>query len=179
MVIEGLDNTGKTTLLSKLQADFPELQVVHSIGNKHDPVVIAQAAYDSLDGDALSRLWLYDRVRFIGEYVYRPILRDRPIAFDTHAWLAMLSDYIARPQLLIYCRRPLLEVLHTWKERDQLESVGENLQLVQTAYDTVIQFIGYLFHCQHNGSVLVEYDWYGDPYDKVRNAVERYIKEVS
>lgn len=179
IVIEGLDNTGKTTLLNKLQVDFPQLQVVQSIGNKHDVDKIRDMAYDSLDRDEENHLVLYDRVRFIAEYVYNPILKRRPIAFSIGQWMSMLYAYTLQPQLLIYCRRPLKDVGFSWGERDQLEGVAENLYKLDAAYDTVIQFIGYLFYAADNGSELVEYDWDSYPYSSIKGKVADYIERVS
>lgn len=92
LIVEGLDNTGKTTLVQWISEEYPQFEVQQSIGNNHDLRMIRLQAHDE---SSLNRpLLLCDRSRLISEYVYNPVLKSRPIAYDLRDWLNMIGGFL-------------------------------------------------------------------------------------
>jgi thymidylate kinase len=177
--VEGLDNTGKSTLCEKLGKDFPELEFHPSIGNKHDLDQIREQAYYQAEEAKVNELW--DRCRFISEYVYNPVLRGRDLAFGHEAWFYFIKEYLLSPQLLIYCKRPLGKVIATFDEREQLSGVYDNLPLLNDAYNSIMWLMSVCLeqspYKSVSGILAYDYEEKGD-YDRVADAVGQYLEEV-
>ena len=183
IVVEGLDNTGKTMLCEQLQVDFPELSHRPSIGNKHDLQQIHYQALSALDDDARDPLILWDRSRFISEFVYNPVLKNRPTAYTMVEWLNMLANFVARPQLIIYCFRTPDRLLKDFDEREQLPGVLEHVPELVEAYDQVWSMLHCLFTISEQDSRIYLYSFDHEnkefKYPKIRTAVADYIERVS
>lgn len=178
IVVEGLDATGKTTLVKHLSEKFPDLVVHHSIGNKHDVKQIHDQAISSIMTDTPFDLW--DRARFISEYVYNPILQNRPTAFDMPEWLSMLARWVEKPQLVIFCQRPLHKVREVLHNEEQLEGVEDNITKLYQAYALFMRMILFLFSVSPADSGIVWYD-YEFPGDlgRVEIVVDEYLRRCS
>jgi GTPase SAR1 family protein len=180
IVVEGLDNTGKTTLVEQLVKDFPQLEYNPSIGNKHDLPQIHTQAWESINHDTPLKIW--DRARFISEYVYNPILQNRELAFDTEEWLYMLAEYIRRPQLVIYCFRTPDRLIKDFDEREQLAGVFEHIPELMEAYDRVWNMVHFLFGLSpHDSRIYLHSFDHEDKeykYPVIRKAVKEYLEQV-
>ena len=179
IIIEGLDNTGKSTLADKLHEQY-QFEVVRSIGNeKPTNARIMRDCASMMERDALEPFTVHDRGRFISEFIYPPVLKHRTMAISKSAWLMYFEDYITRPQLLIYAIRPLGKVMDTFDKKKQLSGVLENLGNLDEAYGKVLGFIDYMFYAQNNGSAMIYYDWEYTPWEKVEEAVNNYVEVLT
>lgn len=176
IVVEGLDNTGKTTLVEKLCSDFPQLKHTPSIGNKHDLNQIADQAWYMAEEAEVDEIW--DRSRIISEYVYNPVLNMRPLAFNKDSWFEMIRRWLQHPQLVIYCRRPIGHIFESFDEREQLEGVAGNLAALDRAYEGMMWFIEVLFQQSDPPKYIIEYNYEVDTYEEVRDSVARYLAEA-
>jgi hypothetical protein len=93
----------------------------------------------------------------------------------------MLAYFFSRPQLIIYCDRPLSEVRKGFEGREQLSGVYENLTRLAGAYDCFMKFV--LFMASINPNIFyTEYDFADEGANRgVDFWVEKYldlVKEV-
>lgn len=177
IVVEGLDGTGKTTLVNQLLEEFPVLKGRPSIGNKHDLDVIYEGAQQ--EAFTLPYNVITDRARIVSEYIYNPILNVRPLAFTFKEWMNFLGSFVQRsPHLLVFCHRHLGEVIDTWDHEGQLEGVREHLGEIDRMYEQVEDMYRYLFAVENRSSRVLTYNFKKIPYVYVSNAVRDYLKEA-
>lgn len=132
IIIEGMDNTGKTTLAEHLAEKFKLPHIKSSKDRTH------------LLNDALTILVLnpeavMDRFSIISEMVYGPILRGGT-AFDGHGlsqW-RFFMDKLARCKPLIFYCRPPNEKIFDYGDREQMAGVVEHGEELLSAYDTMM-----------------------------------------
>lgn len=155
IIIEGMDNTGKTSLLNKLADVFKVTKVR------------LENAPTATESEFRNYLWfnltrtdhnqcIYDRF-LLSELVYGPILRNnvRLDGWENEGALELLA--YKRP-LIIYCKRTREQILETFGEREQLNGVEENIDGILSNYE---YFLGKL---KEKGALIYEYD-YGRPMD--------------
>lgn len=177
--IEGLDNSGKSTLVEKLCKDFPQLQRVPSIGNKHPSAEeITRQAWEVLDNDRRSPLQVVDRLRFFSEYIYNPKYTKRPLSFGGDDWFMMWTQYFRRPQLFIYCKRPLARVLESFDEREQFEGLKDKMSEIEALYEKLTGFVEFCFEkFEHVGHKFIRYDYELTNYDFIHALVSQYVNQ--
>lgn len=179
IIVEGLDNTGKTTLVEQISKAFPELRVRESIGNKHDLTSIAtQAGAETMRSPVMDHT-LTDRSRLISEWVYNPILKQREMAFSFEEWLHHLQYFVKSPQLIIHCTRPLYTVANGWDQREQLEGVLDHLAELDEAYNRIMVMMNFLLRLNGQPRKVVRYDYELTPWTLIEARVRNYLKEVS
>jgi len=139
IIIEGCDNTGKTTLQKEILERYPGLRE----GYKQErPPEDKQPYMDRLWGFlgqpvSYTRPFVFDRLYF-SELVYGPILRGNVIFTKSES--VIINKMIKRHRaLIIYARRSLYEIMKDFDSRDQLNGVKENLPLIHYAYDEVME----------------------------------------
>lgn len=168
IIVEGMDNSGKTTLIKSLTRDLP-LSIIKSPGPK-----------DSL----ASFLWviqtlrekkkdiIYDRYFLISERVYGPIIRGEDVFGDYT--FDLISLMLRKSPLIIYCR-PSDETIKNWGSRDQMAGVKNNFHDLVTRYDWIMSLIEEIA-C--NSTLIHPYD-YTHPmaYSTVKSVVKTYLKE--
>ena len=175
IIVEGLDNTGKTTLVKQLADAFPQLKIRPSIGNKHDPAAIAQQAWQ--EAYYAQHHTISDRSRIISEWVYNPILRARPTAFSFDRWMKHLAGFAQGQHLVIYAVRHLEEIRESFQHKDQLEGVYDNLDLLNRRYSQVIAMLKLLFELQPHPVSTIDTYFFADDYSRtfIMNEVQRYL----
>jgi hypothetical protein len=179
IIAEGLDNTGKSTLVDHITSVFPRVRPIPSIGNKHDIVEIYKLGWnEAFQPDEFS---ITDRSRLISEYVYNPILQRRVTAFETREWLSMLGKFVSNgPHLIIYCNRRLANVREKWDASgEQLTGVFDNLIQLDLRYQTMMSFLELVFHADHSRSQIIRYDFEQDDIARIDNEVAWYLERVS
>lgn len=182
IILEGMDNTGKTTLYEKLLEEFPQLSARPSIGNKHDLTQIRRQAEDEAWHPDKLRLTLGDRSRIISEYIYNPILNKRPIAFSLDTYTELLAGFARGHHLVVHCYRSTARIIDTWDATgEQLEGVRANLSEIAYAYDCVMQMLQFLFRVGEGGGKVIRYTFEpgndADLYPVVTSAIRRYLHE--
>lgn len=160
IIVEGMDNTGKTTLAKTLARDL-QLPYVH-LDKPTDKQVVFQDIIECLNYS--KPLEIRDRFTPISEMIYGPICRGESLLEGDHwRWINMLGR---SQSLLIHCRPPDEKVFH-WNDRDQMDGVIDNSQTLLEAYDSVFSCLKVSYP-----QILIEYDYtnHERDYEKVLRA---------
>jgi hypothetical protein len=170
-IVEGTDNSGKTTLVQRLEALY-RIPSIHSLG----PSSLEDATAWLLEivGKAQRQSTILDRFSLFSEAVYGPILRGRSV-YDGHGELtsALYKLLVALRPVIIYCVPPLGTVTRNLHEREQMAGVVENTEKLYDGYNR-------FFHTQLPPDLPVRYyDWTLDPEakDLFQKVLERDIQE--
>lgn len=136
-LVTGPDNSGKTTLISKLEKDLglPIAKRYHPL-----PPDSADDYYSyccHLVQNAKFTHWLADR-GIIDEFVYGPLLRGTVIFKDRwqiNELLRLLNNdgYVQ----FILCQPPISNQLQTFGERDQLAGTLDSILSINAAFDNL------------------------------------------
>ena len=131
IIVEGADNTGKTTLVDQLANVFPVLERRKSPGPS--PTLSEWITHELLVRTGIK---IYDRF-FLSELVYGPILRGKA-CFSGAEQSSIFEMLRTVKPLTIICVRSTEELLETANEREQMGGVVENLERIQKAYINTI-----------------------------------------
>jgi len=165
IIIEGVDNTGKTTLTRLLAKDLG-LEVIQSPSHLRGCADMYRWVDDEIAKQPLYPA-IYDRFPLISEMVYGPILRGSTpkLSSKYNGWAQDANV------LFIYCRPPLHKILE-WGNREQMDGVKEHVKLLVRRYDKV------MLNYKTRGWGVVRYDYNEmDAYCKVRSLVKLYIND--
>lgn len=127
VIIEGLDNTGKSTLALRLASDFKGLMV----SNKRRPQAISDVLQwiDNLMMLHVNYRLFVDRVPHVSEPIYGPICRNTGILTPEF----VSAVYRTLPATYVYCRPPTSTIFNMTKP--EMEGVKENRSELLRAYD--------------------------------------------
>ena len=154
IIVEGMDGSGKTTLITKLMEGFPQLQLVR---NELGP----EQSFDywwglQLDREMSSTVPIHDRF-FYSELVYGPILRGHinahPNMVTNALWFLRMSA------LLIYARPTTDQLREGIKIEKQMEGVQDRFEDLLGLYDQVMS---------------AEMPWYGKRFIHYRWDLDEY-----
>jgi hypothetical protein len=135
IVVEGFDNTGKSTLMEQIRS-YTGVSGHASNGRPHSTQEMFNRMHHYLDYPHVS---LHDRIHCISETVYGPIIRDQ-YTFTTPDGREIEKIFKATPHLIIYCRPPR-EYIFNYGDRGQMEGVIENDVKLLHAYDQKIRYM--------------------------------------
>lgn len=147
IIVEGMDNTGKTTLIKSLVAQF-DLEYRGSASElRGDPSKLVAWVDEELARPTVKPP-IYDRFPLISEEVYGPILRGRSSIPERRydGWAQ------AHSVLFIYCRPPL-GYIRRWGTREQMEGVKEFDKELIARYDRVM----HRYRCRGWGVIRYDY----------------------
>ena len=152
IIVEGMDNTGKTTLIEKLHKNlgFP---IIKSLGNATQEAHVGWLI-DLLHKHEENDHVLVDRCPLISEFVYGPLIRHRNVMWSIAQdwWDELLKIGV----IVIYCRPSRDTILGTLTEREQMEGVvSQGTKLLDT-YDELMISI-------RNRLPLIVYNYVDDP----------------
>ena len=142
-IIEGPDNSGKSTLGAKLSKELG-LPLVHSI--KPNPAWSELEALEQSIMQLLPMRIIRDRTYAISEMVYGPVCRGKSALAELHP--QAITNLCHYNHLIIYCRPPNGVILDN-KGREQMEGVLENHEELVKRYDKLISEI------ERTGSIKV------------------------
>ena len=140
IIVEGMDNTGKTTLIQRIIREYAR-------GYSLSRVSLGPNCPDREQIDWLinnmkfvqanpQELVIYDRFLPICDTVYGNVLRGGSLWSIDNPQLKMIKD--SYNPLIIYCR-PHIDVITGFSDgRDQMEGVEENAIKLVEAYDRMI-----------------------------------------
>lgn len=145
ILVEGPDNSGKSTLIEQLTVEFD----LFKCDRPHGPPKTPEELYNrTMDVQNLykSKKLIMDRNPIIGENIYGPILRCKNMWDDIpekeECEEELFSKLLSHTIFLIYCRPPreiLLDLsTHRVKDYDtkeHLESLSKNQSRIVDAYD--------------------------------------------
>lgn len=129
VIVEGMDGSGKSTLVGQLSEIFDSAHYVRTLGPKPE---LGQWWMEQLSFNPRDKFSLHDRF-FYPEVVYGPVLRGK-ISVEGST-MKYVSEYIRSNAFLVYCR-PRVELM--WKSvisTEQWPGVRENFYPLLKAYD--------------------------------------------
>jgi hypothetical protein len=129
VIIEGMDGSGKTTLVTQLEQIFDTARRVRTIGPKPN---LGQWWMEELATNPTGEFRLHDRF-FYPEVVYGPILRGR-ISVEGSV-MQYVSEYLRANAFLVYCRPRVETIQNSVMTEDQWPGVRENFHALLKAYD--------------------------------------------
>ena len=124
VIVEGPDNSGKTTLIQQLQDEF-HIPAMRSGMRPRYPEDISQYHYWAA---AAPLPLILDRHPAISDYIYGPILRKA-----TPSSIEMILRCIDH-HFVVLCLPPYETVSATYDDRPQLEGTKENLARIYQGY---------------------------------------------
>lgn len=173
IIVEGCDNTGKTTLVERLRDKFAPIECAHSPGPKTLGVQLAWIAKAIRRQDP--RI-IYDRYTAISERVYGPLLR--PSQGDIFGlWtFDLLRLTFRRNPLIIYCRPPDERVLR-WGNREQMDGVKDHGEDLLRRYDWIMEVLKELSSGQ---GMFLNYDYTRgeQAFNEVMSAVDIHLQSA-
>lgn len=162
IIIEGMDNSGKTTLCKSLSKTYG-LPLDTSGRLK----TLSECVQFQIHCMVSSELIIYDRMRIISEGVYGPLIRNRNVFGDK--WGSYLEVFMRTNPLVIYCRPPNEKILE-FGEREQMDGVIDHSRQLLSRYDAVMNEI------KNFTTNYVVYN-YVDPRQKMKNRITQYITQ--
>jgi tRNA uridine 5-carbamoylmethylation protein Kti12 len=164
IIIEGVDNSGKTTLCNKLSEAF-DLNIWIREGPVKDKRILVDRIRESFlkhDDDIL------DRHPIISEMVYGAVIRHNNLLGDWEFnYLALL---VKQNPLIIYCRPPNRKIIK-FGRRKQMKGVKERIYRLMDRYDWVF---GVIMESSLPSN-LIEYDYTRHSDEWLFNKVDKYL----
>lgn len=176
IIVEGMDNTGKTTLIQELIRNIGRgtLMAKVSLGPFRPAIEQIQWTYSQLKRAGEGKdLIVYDRFLPICDIVYGTVIRNSTLWTLDSAELKALREL---NPLIIFCDPGIDTILKTINEKDQLEGVVDNAKALIAMYKAVIyelETLGFEIHYYDYTSDLSKQDIY----KRVGQLVEEYKKE--
>lgn len=160
VIVEGMDSSGKTTLVRKLSGDL-QLLVMN---NRRRPERAEDIFKYQEMALRVSRHFptILDRLATISEPIYGPICRDTRLLSPGHLSMLMLQLKFADP-LVIYCR-PNRGTIFNFVE-PQMEGVIKHRERLLKAYDESIEKLSGFLR-------VIRYNWETDPYEILLNQLK-------
>lgn len=174
IIVEGMDNTGKTTLIQELIRTVGRgtLMAKVSLGPFKSSLEQLQWTYNQLKkAEEGNDLIVYDRFLPICDIVYGTVLRDNKTIWTLDS--AELKALRELNPLIIFCNPGIEKILETMNEREQLEGVADNARVLLAMYKTVIyelETLGFEVHYYDYTSEASKQDIY----KKVSNLIDEY-----
>jgi hypothetical protein len=171
LIVEGCDNAGKTTLVSRLSG---ELKLI-TVCNRRRPASL-DASWNYLIRVmplASHHPTVFDRFQPISEPIYGPICRNTHL-FKLEDKLAQLK-FIRRSgvePMIIYCR-PSLDRILNFGEREQMAGVIENAPAIVERYDGVMEWLEKELQFR-----VVQYDYEHDSYDALKESARQHLEAM-
>jgi len=130
IIIEGMDNTGKSRLAQHLAEQFRlPLAKTYRMPKSRDDIMTWHHW-----ANACPHPMLLDRHPAISDLVYGPIVRNTPSLSSLKLALSCRVDHY-----LIYCRPSTESVIRTYEEREQLPGSRENLHKLMQGYEKLME----------------------------------------
>lgn len=174
IVCEGMDGTGKSTLIKKLNADtgLP----IHPRAVEDQTGKPVSDLFEWAKNDVLNwpnkPMSLYDRHPFVSEYIYGPITRGGvALGFRTPQAKFLLNKFFQGAHI-IFCVTDAQSIHENLRRTAQMDGVNENVQELYMAYVNFIQ--------NYPGNFSV-YNYSGDDpewaYDSVLSKITEHINQ--
>lgn len=164
IIVEGMDSTGKSTLIGQLLNEFHQLHpVVNELGPDQDFDLWWQNEVDTNRDPFVA---LHDRF-FYSELVYGYHLRGYIKA--TASTQINISKALRKDALLIFARPSTENIIRTINNKPQMEGVTDRTYRLIQAYDDLMWE-----EQRHYGHRFIYYDWKRG-FGGGTETVERYL----
>ena len=155
IIVVGMDNTGKTTLVNQLSEYF-KCESIKSLGPGYSRQEMIEEVKRKLE---LPGIKILERFSILEECVYGKVLRNnQKFTLDDMDWI---RDY---DFVIIYCR-PDDDVIYKFGDREQMVGVIEEKDKLVKEFDDLMVEVA------RRGFVVIPYDWtkmnYGSIIEKV------------
>lgn len=166
ILLEGMDNTGKSTLFKRILAVAPRLTLTLAskdagADTKKRMNTILAIANSVIHGSYEFNV-LLDRVHVISEEIYGPVIRGSSTFGD--CWEEYWQRFLELDPVVIYCRPPRDLIFENIEKRAQMEGVVDRGAALLKAYDT---FIGEKIVLEIPSDKFYVYDYTQDPEAKI------------
>ena len=142
IIVEGMDGSGKSTLISRLIYEFPQLELVRNpLDDKQD---FEKWWPQELDRQKSDRVPIHDRF-FYSELIYGPVIRGKLSVGDV--LINNVALFLRSHSLLIYTRPSVDSMIEAIHAQPQMEGVKAHFQDLVSMYDKLM---------------MVEHKWYLD-----------------
>lgn len=167
IIVEGMDNSGKTVLVNKLAEELRLVQVRNNIRHPQSPADLNNYFLSILNLDrSLSKGLILDRWPPISEPIYGEVLRGtNPMGQRIKA---NYHRCIRNEAMLIWCRPPNSTLLD-FGSREQMFGVIEKADQLIEAYDREMEFISEYLK-------LHIYDYTVDSYNLLSMKVQEFLE---
>jgi len=139
IVVEGMDNSGKTTLVSRLRF-ATGASVIKSCGPQEDYKDLFLWTRQQLERPNTRPLYIYDRFTIISDPIYSSVIRDKNPFFEHPEGRLLIEEFLKQEPLIIYCN-PGLERITKFGKRAQMEGVIENAEELFEKYEEMIRYL--------------------------------------
>lgn len=173
IMIEGADNTGKTTLAEKLLKWDPlRLQLWNKqVRGPKDRVTylkeLDQVLKIAFDKD--QRVPVADRLYFV-EFAYRNVLKDKPITFSLSDQEVLETLIKLTNPLVIHCKVSPEVIAKTYNEREQFPSYEQNIRVMEE-YDAIFAEV-----VPEIVPWYIEFDFTKDSFFNLTMQIDNYLK---
>lgn len=165
IIIEGCDNSGKSTLAARLAKDLG-VPVIHS--TRPDLNSKPEELLKHSQSQLIPAAVILDRIFAISEYVYGRVLRGGSLLKDKQ--VDALMDLHYRKHLIIYCR-PKDATIRDNRGRDQMDGVLDHMPQLIAEYDYLMSEL------DRTGATIIEYDYQGRGYPNLVKKCFDHFKE--
>ena len=155
VIVVGMDNTGKTTLVNQL-SEYYGCESIKSLGPGYSREEMIDEIKRKLD---LPGMKILERFSIIEECVYGNVLRNNPkFTIDDMDWI---RDY---DFVIIYCR-PEDDIIYNFGDREQMVGVIEEKDKLVKAFDEL------MIEISKRGFIVIPYDWTKMNRDNITNLI--------
>jgi GTPase SAR1 family protein len=152
VIVEGVDGSGKTTLIKNLIADGLVDNVISKLFDPKYPHLLYGRLCDALHDYMDYPRVVADRF-FISELVYGPILRGKLILSKAQISTILTLIQAQIPVVIIWCHPPLKTVKESLRE-PQMAGVVESIEKLYTGYEAIMPIL-----FRGSFALQFEYDW--------------------
>lgn len=133
IIVIGLDNAGKSTLVNQLKEKLG-WEVVKSLGKdaSKDEMAKYLLSYFNKQEDK----YIFERFSLFEEMVYGKVLRgESKFSFKSPVYKTLIQNQ----PMIIYCKPSMKAIMKSFDEREQLEGVKDNIKVLSKRYGKVFR----------------------------------------
>lgn len=167
IAVEGIDNTGKTTLIRRLE----ELLGISGHMSNGRPQTVLEM-FNRMENYLLTPgVTIHDRLHCISDQIYGPVIRKQNHFLKEERGRQLFQSFKETPHLIIYCRPPREKILD-FGSRDQMPGVITNAAKLLTGYDAFMRKLVNEGKCE-----IAIYDYTDqDSYIEIRQRIKEMLK---
>lgn len=151
VVVEGPDGAGKTTLIERAREGQRERYFLTVRASRYPPNVKTALQYLQWIKHQRDLDLILDRIHFISDRVYSPLLRSEDLFKDFP-----LDFGLQDVSVIVYARPPIATIHDNVSKSMQMKGVRENLDGLIQGYDAIMAKL------KDRGKRVIQYDYTND-----------------